>query len=193
MKDTRNYDVYILNDVSGSMGAHVDGVECDQTVFGLYQNNARWMLAARFTVAIAELLGRVRGVRIGIGVHDHAYMPLKEFGDKLTSERKCFIMNQIGAFGGTDADHAYDEIAKKFAASTAEKKLLIHLTDGAFSSAVHKQIKTLERAGVYVAILTVGIDAKWARQFVPEDQADEINDETIGTVLNRHFSRMIAA
>jgi hypothetical protein len=193
IKDTRKYDVYILNDVSGSMEAPVAGDACDMSVFGLYQRNARWMLAARFTVALTEMLARVQGIRVGIGVHDHAYMPLKEFGDKLTADRKCFIMNQIGAFGGTDADHAYDEIAAKFAASRADKKLLIHLTDGAFGGAVANQIKKLENQGVYVAILTVGIDPSWARKFVPDDQADEINDHTIGDVLNRHFRRMIAA
>lgn len=193
IKDERKYAVYLLTDVSGSMACPVDGTSCDQTVFGLFDGNQRWMLASRLTVALTELLLRFRGISVGIGVHDHAFMPVKEFNDPLTADRKCFVMNQIGAFGGTDADHAYRQVAEKLRLRPADKKMLIHLTDGAFGGQVGNEIRELTKIGVYVVVLTVGINAAFARKFVPHDQADEVDDATIGEVLNRHFARMIAS
>ena len=190
--ENKAYEVYILVDISGSMCAPVEGAVVDPTVFGLYGGNQRWMMAARLTVALTEMLQRCRGVKVAIGVHNHAFMPLKAFNDRLNEELKTYIMEQVRADGGTEAGRAYSEVAKLFKESKAQRKLLIHLTDGVFGGEVRKPMDELKKSKVDMTILTVGIDASSAREFVPADHAYEVDDESIGLALNAAFKRMIA-
>jgi hypothetical protein len=192
MPAARSWKVYLLIDVSGSMQTTVNKTVLDPTVFGI-RPNARWMLASRLTVAITHVLSRFPGVDVAIGVHDTKAKTLKSFGAKLSNERKDEVMRNIGAFGGTMASHGYAVAAAEFRRGRAPSNILIHLTDGQFGDECQNALRDLQAMHVHPVILTLGIAADSARRAVGNENADEVTDETLGLILNKHFRRFTGA
>lgn len=195
----KSIDVYLLVDISGSMSSQVEGTTVDYRVFGT-NPNARWMMALRMVVAFTEVFKSIEGVRFAVGIHDSIYEPVKEFAERLGESTKAKILAKIGYRGSTSADEAYSEVRKRFKRSDAPTKILIHLTDGeiqnGYSSknskeSVDKIIPELERDGVEIVVLTVGMTATQVRRLVGDHRADEVTDANIGQVLAKHLKRTI--
>ena len=125
---------------------------------------------------------------------------VKEFAERLGEATKAKILAKIGYRGSTSADEAYSEIKKRFKRSDAPTKILIHLTDGEIESddnsrnskeSVNNVIPELERDGVEIIVLTVGMTATQVRRLVGDHRADEVTDANIGQVLAKHLKRTI--
>jgi uncharacterized protein with von Willebrand factor type A (vWA) domain len=96
--------------------------------------------------------------------------------------------------GGTDIMPSLTELREDFNKSSAQKKLLIVLSDGEFGGNdddVKTAINNLAKDGVETVVLTVGYPAQFAQQFVGEHRAEQITEATIGKVLGKHLKRMV--
>ena len=110
--------------------------------------------------------------------------------------RKQTIMKHMGAYRDNSDSEAIRKTIDELVKSSAECKLIFHLTDGQFCSRtqdVRTQIARAESLGIQVVILTLDIEADFAYNYVPKYLADQINDENVGRVLAKHLQRMLAA
>jgi hypothetical protein len=194
--EERSYAISIVLDRSGSMGASTNGDPfCDAFGPGPLQ---RWHLTARLAVAFTEALDRLDkgSIEIGLITYDDRIDLVKSVRDPLSSTIKQNVMNSIRARGDNDDAGALRCALDDLQKSRAERRIIIHLTDGQFCSS-HDEMRAVVReivqAQVELVILTLDISSSHARAYVPERYADEVNDGNLARVLGKHLQRMLAA
>jgi hypothetical protein len=125
-----------------------------------------------------------------------AHTNLKDLRSRMNGSHKAKILDWFLNFrnsGGTDILPSLIELREDFKKSSAQKKMLIVLSDGEFGNSesdIREAINNLAKDGVEMVVLTVGYSASYAAQFVGEHRAEQITEETIGKVLGRHLKRM---
>lgn len=162
-RGNKNYAIYVLIDVSGSMesggqdirvypelegyisnpGGSWKGLRDNESAWKAIQASRGangggmghlWAFACRMTVAIVEVLRGFKEVEVGIGTYHSNTSSLKMTNQALTPERQQKIMDDIASpRGGTNVQMGLKMAQQELRKSRAEKKLVLVLTDGDFS------------------------------------------------------------
>jgi hypothetical protein len=218
-KGQMSYAVGLLIDASGSMRSGAPDVTPHPEVFGglgatnkgyTYEHTedyssfyggrsgktygAKWTFATRLCVALSEAIGKYREVKVGIFRFDNDFTVVKQFTQPFSQEVKQHVMDDItgNVDGGTENAKAFRHIADQMSKLNVDKRLCIVLTDGQFTDyGTDEAIKYMKNKGIEMVVLTLGCDAGTAKQYVGDNFADKVTDESVGPVLGHHLKRMV--
>jgi hypothetical protein len=189
--DDRAYAFALLLDRSGSMIQSLEDA-VSEPAFGAGPG-ARWQLTYVLGVAFTEALARLPETTTSVITYESDVVVIKRQLETLTPKVKARIIDAITPAGGNDDAAGLRAAIDQLASAPTPHRFLIHLTDGRFCSSaesIQDELSRARRLSIEVVILTLGIDADFARAFVPEYLAERVDEDTLIPVLTRHLKRM---